>query len=69
MYTDYWKLEERPFDNLADGRFYYPSESHQGAFARKPLYSQQEIQAAQRLVKKAREMAKKAPKDTDYSAR
>ena len=29
MYTSYWKLERRPFDNLADGRFYYPSESHQ----------------------------------------
>jgi general secretion pathway protein A len=29
MYTKYWKLEERPFDNLPDGRFYYPSQSHQ----------------------------------------
>ncbi len=29
MYTNYWKLEERPFDNRSDGCFYYPSESHQ----------------------------------------
>jgi type II secretory pathway predicted ATPase ExeA len=29
MYTNYWKLEERPFDNRRDGRFYYPGQSHQ----------------------------------------
>ncbi len=31
MYTDYWDLHERPFENCADQRFYYPSEGHQGA--------------------------------------
>ena len=31
MYKDYWQLHSRPFDNCIDGRFYYPSEVHQGA--------------------------------------
>jgi general secretion pathway protein A len=31
MYKAYWQLHSRPFDNLADSRFYYPSEVHQGA--------------------------------------
>ncbi len=29
MYTTYWKLDSRPFDNDHDPRFYYPGESHQ----------------------------------------
>ena len=29
MYTAYWKLNARPFDNGCDPQFYYPSESHQ----------------------------------------
>jgi general secretion pathway protein A len=29
MYTAYWKLNARPFDNGHDPQFYYPSESHQ----------------------------------------
>ncbi len=29
MYTAYWKLTARPFDNGCDPQFYYPSESHQ----------------------------------------
>jgi len=31
MYTAYWKLHERPFDDGAEARFYYPSEAHQAA--------------------------------------
>ncbi len=31
MYESYWQLKQRPFDNQADPRFYYPSESHQAA--------------------------------------
>ena len=29
MYTTYWKLNSRPFDNSTAPRFYYPSETHQ----------------------------------------
>jgi general secretion pathway protein A len=29
MYTDYWQLTARPFDNHPDGQLYYPSEAHQ----------------------------------------
>jgi type II secretory pathway predicted ATPase ExeA len=29
MYTDYWKLNARPFEHRHDPRFYYPSEAHQ----------------------------------------
>jgi general secretion pathway protein A len=29
MYTTYWKLAARPFDNHVDPDFYYPSETHQ----------------------------------------
>ena len=29
MYTTYWKLDRRPFDNDDQPRFYYPSETHQ----------------------------------------
>ena len=29
MYTDFWKLNARPFDNDCDARFYYPGECHQ----------------------------------------
>lgn len=29
MYTAYWKLNARPFDNDCDPRFYYPGECHQ----------------------------------------
>jgi type II secretory pathway predicted ATPase ExeA len=31
MYESHWQLDERPFDNQAVERFYYPCESHQGA--------------------------------------
>jgi type II secretory pathway predicted ATPase ExeA len=31
MYESYWQLTQKPFDNSADPRFYYPSESHQAA--------------------------------------
>jgi general secretion pathway protein A len=31
MYEAYWQLERRPFENNSDARWYYPSESHQGA--------------------------------------
>ena len=31
MYESYWQLETKPFENTADIRFYYPSDSHQGA--------------------------------------
>jgi general secretion pathway protein A len=31
MYTAYWKLNARPFDNGCDPQFYYPGESHQVA--------------------------------------
>lgn len=31
MYEAYWGLRERPFEQLADARFYYPSDAHQGA--------------------------------------
>jgi type II secretory pathway predicted ATPase ExeA len=32
MYETYWQLDRRPFENNnSDVRFYYPSESHQGA--------------------------------------
>jgi general secretion pathway protein A len=29
MYLAYWQLERRPFENTADTRFYYPSETQQ----------------------------------------
>lgn len=31
MYEEYWGLNKKPFDNVADASFYYPSEAHQGA--------------------------------------
>ncbi|MFM7845847.1 MAG: ExeA family protein [Planctomycetota bacterium] len=31
MYEAYWGLQERPFEQLAEARFYYPSDAHQGA--------------------------------------
>jgi type II secretory pathway predicted ATPase ExeA len=31
MYETYWHLKQKPFDNTADPRFYYPGESHQAA--------------------------------------
>ncbi len=31
MYEAYWQLNEKPFGNTADARFYYPGESHQAA--------------------------------------
>lgn len=31
MYESYWNLNERPFENWSDPRFYYPSEIHQTA--------------------------------------
>lgn len=31
MYEAYWQLQQKPFDNCADPKFYYPGESHQAA--------------------------------------
>ncbi len=31
MYESYWHLRQKPFENAADPRFYYPGESHQAA--------------------------------------
>ena len=31
MYETYWQLKQKPFENTADPRFYYPAESHQAA--------------------------------------
>jgi type II secretory pathway predicted ATPase ExeA len=31
MYESYWRLKQKPFENSADPRFYFPSESHQAA--------------------------------------
>ncbi len=31
MYEAYWRLTQKPFENAADPRFYYPAESHQAA--------------------------------------
>lgn len=31
MYENYWNLKQKPFENSADSRFYYPAESHQAA--------------------------------------
>ena len=31
MYEAYWQLRQKPFENCADPRFYYPGESHQAA--------------------------------------
>jgi len=31
MYESYWKLKQRPFENHADPRFFFPGESHQAA--------------------------------------
>jgi general secretion pathway protein A len=31
MYESYWRLKQKPFENAADPRFYYPGESHQAA--------------------------------------
>ncbi len=31
MYKQYWRLKQKPFENAADPRFYYPGESHQAA--------------------------------------
>jgi general secretion pathway protein A len=31
MYESYWQLRQKPFENHADPRFYFPSESHQAA--------------------------------------
>lgn len=31
MYEAYWQLKQKPFENVADPRFYYPGESHQAA--------------------------------------
>ncbi|QDU97880.1 ExeA family protein [Lignipirellula cremea] len=31
MYEKYWQLENKPFENTSDARFYYPGEAHQGA--------------------------------------
>ena len=31
MYETYWQLKQKPFEDAADPRFYYPGESHQAA--------------------------------------
>ncbi len=31
MYESHWHLKQKPFENCADPRFYYPGESHQAA--------------------------------------
>ena len=31
MYESYWQLNQKPFENCCDPRFYYPGESHQAA--------------------------------------
>jgi len=31
MYESYWQLTQKPFENCADERFYFPGESHQAA--------------------------------------
>lgn len=31
MYENYWQLQRRPFENLAEAGVYYPSEIHQGS--------------------------------------
>jgi general secretion pathway protein A len=31
MYESYWQLEQKPFENCCDPRFYFPDESHQAA--------------------------------------
>ena len=31
MYESYWKLQQKPFENCCDPRFYFPGESHQAA--------------------------------------
>lgn len=31
MYTSYWHLDRKPFENGSQQEFYYPSEAHQGA--------------------------------------
>jgi len=31
MYESYWQLQQKPFENCCDPRFYYPGESHQAA--------------------------------------
>ena len=45
MYEPYWQLETKPFENTSDARFYYPSESHQGALL-KLRYALQNQRAA-----------------------
>ncbi len=34
MYTDYWNLTDRPFDNTVDERFFFYSQSHEEALVR-----------------------------------
>ena len=31
MYESHWQLKQKPFENCADSRFYFPGESHQAA--------------------------------------
>jgi general secretion pathway protein A len=31
MYTSYWNMQSRPFDNISDSRFFFPGETHQAA--------------------------------------
>ena len=31
MYETYWQLDQKPFENAADTRFFFPGETHQSA--------------------------------------
>ena len=37
MYESYWQLSQKPFENSADPRFYYPGEAHQAALLKLPV--------------------------------
>ncbi|QDT70171.1 hypothetical protein MalM25_31170 [Planctomycetes bacterium MalM25] len=50
MYLDYWQLAAKPFEPLgADGSFYYPGESHEGALS-KLTYAVRQGRAAAALA-------------------
>lgn len=45
MYTEYWGLKEKPFENTPDPRFFYPSSQHEEGLSRL-LYVVQEKKGA-----------------------
>lgn len=49
MYRSHWQLSARPFENVADSRYYYPSESQQAALL-KLRYAVENRQAAAMLT-------------------